>query len=103
MEDSRTKVHQEDTDHIRELRDKLEIHCKQNKVRDELIDDRDAKTEKKIDRLMPLVDLIPTLESIVEDQKAMTIVSKKILRIVGYISAVIGLLYLVFRFWKDIK
>lgn len=67
-------------------------HCKAN-----------AETDKKLDKLMPLVDLIPTLQEIVESQKANVIVAKKVLRFVGYASAVIGLIYLIFKFWKDIK
>jgi len=52
---------------------------------------------------MPLVDLIPTLNEIVENQKATVYMGRKILRMIGYISAVIGLLYLIFQFWKEIK
>jgi hypothetical protein len=103
MEKTRTKIHSEDHDQIAKLARDLEFHCKQNESRDKLVDERDRKTEKKIDQLLPLVNLIPTLNDIVENQKANIYMGRKILKIIGYISAVIGLLYLIFKFWKDIK
>ena len=65
-------------------------HCRQNDI-----------TAKKLDQLMPLVDLIPTLNEIVEEKKAATLVGKKIIRVIGYTAAIIGILYAIFKFWKE--
>lgn len=73
-------------------RDQFIEHCRENE-----------RTAEKLDQLMPLVDLIPTLKEIVQSQKANVIVAQKVLRVVGYLSAIIGLVYLIFKFWKDIK
>ena len=100
---SRATIHRDDTHQIKDLSEKLEKHCEQNEARDVLIDERDSNTEKKIDQLLPLVDLIPTLKGIVEDKKATVFMGRKLLRIVGYVSAALGLLYLIFKFWADIK
>jgi hypothetical protein len=67
-------------------------HCRENEA-----------TALQLEKLMPLVDLIPTLNEIVENQKATVYMGRKVLRMIGYISAVIGLLYLIFQFWKEIK
>lgn len=73
-------------------RDEFNLHCREN-----------SETTNKLDQLMPLVELIPTLKEIVQSQKATVIVAQRVLRFVGYLSAIIGLIYLIFRFWKDIK
>lgn len=67
-------------------------HCRENEA-----------TASQLEKLMPLVDLIPILNEIVENQKATVYMGRKVLRMIGYISAVIGLLYLIFQFWKEIK
>jgi hypothetical protein len=56
-----------------------------------------------IQKLLPLVPIIPTVEAIVKNQEANTIVGKKVLKVIGVISAVVGLLYLIFHFWGEIK
>lgn len=74
-------------------------HCRENEVTAAIAVD----TADKLERLMPLVDLIPTLNEIVENQKATVYMGRKVLRMISYISAVIGLLYLIFQFWKAVK
>ena len=74
-------------------------HCGENEVTAAIAVD----TADKLERLMPLVDLIPTLNEIVENQKATVYMGRKVLRMISYISAVIGLLYLIFQFWKAVK
>jgi len=76
-------------------RKEFQEHCDSNDVT--------AKSVVKLEKLLPLVDLIPTLQEIVENQKATIIVGRKALRIIGYISAALGLLYLIFRFWREVK
>lgn len=56
-----------------------------------------------IQKLLPLVPIIPTVEAIVKNQEANTIVGAKVLKVIGVISAIFGLLYLIFRFWKELK
>ena len=78
-------------------------HCKNNKD-----DFRTAKQDRerlnlKLERLMPLVDLIKPVKEIIENQKAMSFVGKKIMRIIGYAAAIFGLFWLMLRFWKEIK
>lgn len=69
----------------------FKTHCKENQV-----------TSARLEKLMPLVDLIPTLQEIVENQKATIYMGRKILKWIGYISAAIGLLYLILKFWKEL-
>jgi len=102
-EESAQKVHDDDTSQIKQLSDKLDSHCKQNIIDAKINDEHYKSNASKIDKLLPLVNLIPTLNEIVENQKAMSIVGKKVLKIIGVISAIIGLIYLIFRFWKEVK
>jgi len=67
-------------------------HCKENK-----------KTDDKLEKLMPLADLIPALEEIVENQRAMTLVGRKALRIIGYIAAVVGMIIGILELYKRVK
>ena len=67
-------------------------HCRDN-----------DKQSEQIAKLMPLAELIPTLEEIVENQRAMTFVAKKVLKIVGYIAAVVGLIIAILELWKRVK
>ena len=78
-------------------------HCKDNYTGFKLAKENRQAIEKKLDKLMPLVDLIPTLEDIAENQKAMTVVGKKVMKVIGVIATILGLIYLIFRFWKEIK
>jgi len=89
-------IHSQDVLQVADLKKSLLAHYKQN-------EDHDRLTDEKFERLMPLADLIPALQEIVENQRAMSYVGKKILRILGYISAIVTLLYLFFKFWQDIK
>ena len=89
-------IHSQDVLQVADLKKSLLDHRKQN-------EDHDRLTDEKFERLMPLADLIPALQEIVENQRAMSYVGKKILRILGYISATVTLLYLFFKFWQDIK
>lgn len=73
-------------------RKEFDEHCEINKI-----------TAEQVNKLMPLVDLIPTLNEIVENQKANVYIGRKIIKIIGVISAIVGLLYLIFRFWREIK
>ena len=76
-------------------RTEFKEHCEENQST--------ATTVNDLKQLLPLVALIPTLEEIVENQKAATIIGKKIFKIIGVISAIIGLIYLIFRFGKEIR
>lgn len=67
-------------------------HCKENQV-----------TADQLKKLMPLADLIPTLKEIVEEKKSMTFVGKKILKIIGYVAAVIGLMISIIELYKRVK
>jgi hypothetical protein len=67
-------------------------HCKENQV-----------TADQLKRLMPLADLIPTLKEIVEEKKSMTFVGKKILKIIGYAAAVVGLMISIIELYKRVK
>jgi len=91
-----TTTHKEEQEKIDNLTLALQTHCKENELRDKMNDE-------KLEKLMPLVDLIPTLNELVESQKATVYMSRKLLKFVGVVSSVIGLLYLIFTFWKDIE
>ena len=67
-------------------------HCRENEA-----------TALQLEKLMPLVDLIPTLNEIVENQKATVYIGRKILGAIGIIASVLGLLYLILQVWKEIK
>ena len=70
----------------------FEDHCRENEA-----------TAAQLEKLMPLVDLIPTLNEIVENQKATVYMGRKILRAIGIIASVLSLLYLILQVWKEIK
>lgn len=91
-----TSTHKEEQEKIDNLTLALQKHCTENELRDRMNDE-------KLEKLMPLVDLIPTLTQIAEDQKAAVNMGRRFLKAVGVISSVIGLLYLIFCFWKEIK
>jgi hypothetical protein len=67
-------------------------HCRENEA-----------TALQLEKLMPLVDLIPTLNEIVENQKATVYIGRKILGAIGIIASVLSLLYLILQVWKEIK
>jgi len=67
-------------------------HCRDN-----------DKQSEQIAKLMPLVELIPAIEVILENQRAMSIVGKKVMKIIGVIASIIGLVYMIVKFWKEIK
>lgn len=95
-EKSRSTIHKEDHSQIEALSRALEAHCIQNNQRDEA-------TDSKLDKLMPLVDLIPSLNEIVESQRAMSFIGKQFVKVLGIVSAFIGFIYLIFKFWKDTR
>lgn len=89
---SRQEFHREDIVQVGKIHDQitqLQITAKNNC--------------ENIAKLLPLVGLIPTLNDVVENQKANIYMGRKLIRWVGYVSAMIGLIYLIFRFWKEIK
>ena len=69
-------------------------HCEENKV-----------TDRKLDQLMWLAEpeMQTAMKEMIENQRAAAIVGKRVFKFVGYVSAVLGLAYLIFKFWKDIK
>lgn len=98
IEQSRTEVHSEDRDQIRDFRDHsvskkdFITHCKSN--------------DKNFERLMPLANLIPILESIVEEKKLQTLQAKKIVRAIGIIATVVAIIAGIlasFKYIGDIK
>lgn len=75
---------------ISELKSALESHCKKNTEENKDINARFVTTDEKLDKLMPLVDLIPTIQSILERENEQKAVSKwmvRIGRILGFIAA----------------
>lgn len=75
-------------------RKEFELHCKENQ-----------ETSQQLDKLMWLADpeMKQALKEIVENQKSMTNVGKRVIKVVGYLSAIIGLLYLMFKFISEIR
>lgn len=73
-------------------REEFDEHCRQNQA-----------LATQLEKIMPLVDLIPTLNEIVEEKRSMTFVGKKILQIIGYFAAAIGLLISILELAKRIK
>lgn len=73
-------------------RQEFDEHCRQNR-----------ELALQFEKIMPLVDLIPTLNEIVEEKKSMTFVGKKILQVIGYFAAAIGLLLSILELAKRIK
>jgi len=70
----------------------FEIHCKANEL-----------TAAKLEKLMPLVDLIPTLKEIVDEKKSMTFASKKILKIITFLAAAVGLIIGLLELFKRMR
>jgi hypothetical protein len=114
-EDSAQIIHKDDTHQIKDLSDKLDAHCRQNMARDKTLDERDTKTERKLDRLLPLIDSLPLLSTkidslmwlndeetkpivrqIVIDSRGRTWLSIQIadcIKIVGAIALVLGAIW----------
>jgi hypothetical protein len=112
-DESRELYHNEDVKQVTALTKELQDHCANQKVRerlqdarDRLIDERDAKTEEKLDKLLPIVDLVPSIQTLIEEKRMYTIYAAKVLKAIGITGAVIGLLagaLAVIKYWKDIK
>jgi len=62
-----------------------------------------ANNCKVIAKLMPLVDLIPVLKEIAEEKRAITLIGRNVLKILGVISLIIGIIIGTFEIWKRIK
>lgn len=103
VEQTRGEIHKEDTIQIKEVYDSLQEHCIQQVEREKFNDKRNLQVDAKLDKLMPLADLIPSLTEIVENQKANVIVGRKVLKVVTIIGVVIGLVWSIIRVWKEIK
>lgn len=77
---------------VSELSKSLAEHCKQNTMENAEINSRFLNTNEKLDKLMPLADLIPLLQEIVDREKEQKAVSKWMVRIgkvLGFLAATI--------------
>ena len=104
IEKTRTAVHREDTADFNELKLTIKEHCDMQIIREQLVDERDAKTEKKLDKLMPLVELAPLLRDMIEERKAYTIVAAKIIKWIAVIASIIGLIggaLAIIKYWRE--
>lgn len=99
----RDEIHADDTLQIKNLSNKLDQHIKDNKAQFKVSKETGRINGENIKKLLPLADLAPTLNEIVENQKAFTYVGRKVLRIIGYIAAVVGLLIGLFELYKRVK
>jgi hypothetical protein len=82
----RSFVHSEDVSQVAEIKRALDQHIKLQKINDESVG-------KKIDSLLPLVDLIPVLNCIVQkenDNKAVSKYAVKIGRGIGFVAVVVS-------------
>ena len=85
VEKTRQETHLEDTAQIKDFRDhsvsqkEFAEHCKLN-----------LQTDHKLDKLMPLTELIPTLKIIVEDEKGKRWLAKRIVNFLKIAGIVIG-------------
>lgn len=99
----RDEIHEDDTAQIKILSKKLDKHIIQN-LKDSVLNDQHYKSNAtKIDKLLPLVGLIPSIEEIVENQRAMTLVGRKVLKVITVISIIIGVLIGILELWKRVK
>jgi len=74
-------------------RKEFEDHCAENQ-----------RTSEKLDKLMPLTELIPTLKIIVEDEKAKRWLAKRIVNFLKISGIIIGTFATVFGIiWAIIK
>jgi hypothetical protein len=75
-------------------KDEFQDHCLANQ-----------KTDEKLEKIMWLADpeMKKALKEIVTNQQSMTNVGKRVIKIIGYLSAFFGLIYLMFKMYKDIK
>ena len=74
-------------------RKEFDEHCEAN-----------LQTDHKLDKLMPLAELIPTLKQIVEDEQAKRWLAKRIITflkiagiIVGSLAAVFGIIWAIIK------
>lgn len=88
------------TQQIQELKTQFEQHCEDRTA-------IDLSVNQKIDRLMPLVELIPILQEIAETQKVNQAMNKRfsgiariVLTIGGVITAIYAIISLIFRLEK---
>jgi hypothetical protein len=98
-EKTRTSIHSEDADSFQVLQQSLTNHCNEQKITDALV-------AGKIDQLMPLAELIPSIQEIVENQRANTVLNKKFAkwaRISMTIGGFITALYVIIEFIFKIK
>lgn len=97
LEPTRTEFHQDDADQrdiihnqnylqIADIKKALDVHTTLQKV-------TDKTTADKLDKLMPMVDFIPIMKSIVEKENSNRAVSSwavKVGKMLGFIAFVIG-------------
>ena len=83
-----------------QLRQHIEDSCDSDRNREE----KDKAIADKIDKLMPLVDLIPIIETLAEERKTNIAVNERfayiarvVITIGGVIAAIFGIIQLIFR------
>jgi hypothetical protein len=57
---------------------------------------------KKMDELKPLTTLIPTIEGMVNDKQAYTVIGQKVIKWISIVAAIAGILWAIVAIWKSI-
>lgn len=89
---SRIKIHKEDVLQVQVLHEQITTLQKIAK------DNCD-----NITKLMPLVTLAPMIEQMVEERRAYTFIASKMLKVIGVIAAIIGLVYGAVKLWQEFR
>lgn len=88
----RDTIHIEDLDKFDILQKTVENHCAEQKITDKIVAD-------KIEKLMPLTDLIPILQKIAQRDAEQAAAGKwaiKIGKVIGFIAVVVSSLGVIF-------
>ena len=92
----RTQIYSQDYIQIYEIKQALDTHIKMQLINDEI-------TSENFKKLMPLTEIIPTINSMVEDRKANTIIGRRIVKILGVMGAVASILWAAVSIWHSIE
>jgi hypothetical protein len=99
VESTRGEIH----DQVAAIAKTLAGHIIENKFQFAETKELAKVNHGNIEKLTPLAALAPTIEDMVERQKALTYMSSIVLKLVTFIGIVVGIIYTIYRIVKDIR
>lgn len=112
VEQSRTEIHQSDIDdrqvihsadvvQVQDIADILANHILENQAQFNVTREIGKTNAGNIEKLMPLAALVPSLELMIEEKRAYTLLASKIVKYIGVAGATVGLIYGALKLYSD--